>query len=147
GNDPGANNTVIANTFYSNKDAILIQRGATGNVCVACNIGYSTAGVSNPETDYEVFPDANSTGNGLVLKNSLLNPSPGIRIAGFTSTGTYVVNYSTNSGVVQVYGDYQVSGSTFSLDFVANLYSSSATVVRVVTGSEADSGFVVSALS
>src|SRR5207248_4662439 len=70
----------------------------------------------------------------LVLKNSLVNPSPGIYTADFASTGTYLVNYSTNPGVVQVYGDYQVTGSTLSLDYASQLYTSTATTPKLMWG-------------
>jgi len=71
----------------------------------------------------------------LSLKNSLVNPSPGIYLTGFAKQGSYLVNYSTSPGVVQVYGDYQLSGSTLTLDYSAQLYASSATTPVAMIGS------------
>src|SRR5262249_22789922 len=71
---------------------------------------------------------------GLTLKQSLLNSS-GIQTSGFVHTNSYLLNYSTNTGLLQVYGDYQLSGSTLTLDYANALYVSTATNLRVMQGS------------
>jgi len=46
----------------------------------------------------------------VVLKGVLVNPTHGSTTAGFDKANSYLLNYSTNTGVLQVYGDYLVSG-------------------------------------
>ena len=62
-----------------------------------------------------------------------MNPSPGIQLSGFGQPNSYLLNYS--SGVMQVYGDYKVSGSTLSLDYLDELYASNATTPVGMMGS------------
>jgi len=107
---------------------------STGNTFVSNNIGYSSASVASPDTTAEILFD-NATTSNLTLKASWVNPTPGIPSSNFVSTGTYLVNYSTNSGQVQVYGDYTVSGSTLTLDYATQLYASSATTPKTMRGS------------
>jgi hypothetical protein len=83
---------------------------------------------------------------GVTFKKTWINPSPGIDSSALFA-GSYFVNYSTNTGIVQIYGDYAVSGSTLNLDYANQLYASTATTPIVTTGSEAASGFIVSALN
>jgi len=73
----------------------------------------------------------------------MVNPSPGITTSGFNTAGSYLVNYTTTTGVVNLYGDYLISGSTFTLDYSNRLYVSTATTPMVMVGAEAASGFVV----
>src|SRR5258708_23617673 len=72
--------------------------------------------------------------NALTLKNSLVNPALGIQTSGFATAGSYVLNYSTNPGVVQLYGNYQLSGSTLTLDYANELYASTATTPVDMSG-------------
>ena len=51
------------------------------------------------------------------------------------------MNYST--GLVQVYGDYQLSGSTLTLDYASQIYASTATNLKVMVGAEATSNFTI----
>ena len=58
--------------------------------------------------------------NSLVLKNSLI-ASGGIQTSNLGQSGSYILNYSTTPGVVQLYGDYQLAGSTLTLDYANQL--------------------------
>jgi len=138
------NNTLIGNSFYSNSNYGVYSSSSTGNVFANNNIGYSSTSVSSPDTSAEIYFDNTATAvSNMTLKNSLVNPSPGIDTTGFNEATRYLLNYSTNTGVLQVYGDYQVSGSTLTLDYTPRLYSSTATTPTVMWGNEAASGFVV----
>jgi len=110
-------NTLISNYIYSNGYyGLAVAGGSSGNLWVGGGIGYSSAAVAASNTTAEINLD-NATTNNLVVKNALINPTLGIGFSGFTSTGAYLVNYSTNPGMMQIYGDYAVSGSTFTLDY------------------------------
>src|SRR5262249_2997217 len=127
----GNNNVFIANSVYSNTSAGVYTSGSTGNVFANNNIGYSSASVSSADTGAEIAFD-NATASTLVIKNSLINPSPGIGTSGFAQSNSYLLNYS--SGVLQVYGDYQLSGSTLAVDFANSLYISTATAPVDLSG-------------
>ena len=114
--DNDVNNTLISNSVYNNDPYGVQTSISAGDVLANCNIGYTSATVLSPDNSAEIFYD-NANIESLFLKNSLLNPSPGIYLTGFAKAGSYLVNYSTNSGIVQVYGDYQLSGSTLTLDY------------------------------
>jgi len=143
----GSNNVFIANSIYSNTSGGLeMDTNGTGNLCASCNIGYSSTSVSSPDTTMEISLDNANTEN-LTLKNSLVNPSPGIDTTKFAKANSYLLNYSTNSGVLQVYGDYLVSGSTLTLDYTSRLYTSTGTNMKVMIGAETASNFTVNATS
>ena len=133
------NNTLVANSVYGNSIfgitsyGIRNSLGATGNVCASCQVGYSTSGVASPDGQTEILFD-NSTTNYLILKNTPVNPSPGIDLTGFAKPGSYLLIYSTTTGLVQVYGDYQLAGSTFTLDYANELYASTATTPADMSG-------------
>ena len=55
----------------------------------------------------------------------------------FATAGCYVLNYSTNPGVVEVYGDYEVAGTTLTLDYATQLYTSTATTAKDIALSPA----------
>ena len=123
----GTPNTFISETIYGNSYLDLRANNASTDTFVGCNIAYTTAAVAS----------GNGIGEGpfqLVFKSSLLNPSSSVRAASFSQTGVYLVNYSTQAGNVQVYGDYQVSGSTMTLDYAQMLYASTATTPQALLG-------------
>jgi hypothetical protein len=132
-----SNNLFISNNIYSNGIGYYSSAGATNNACVNCNIGYSSSSVSLPETTAEIAYAGDSTANNLTLKNSNVNPFRGIQTSGINTPvpfASYLLNYSTNPGVVQVYGDYLVAGSTFTLDYSTNSYGSTATTPKLMQG-------------
>ena len=130
---------VYGNTGNMNTNGVYTS-GSTGNVWVGGDLGYSTTSVSSPDSTSEVVF---SGSNNLTLKKVLVNPTPGISTASISGTGSYVLNYST--GVLRVYGDYMLSGSTLTLDYANELYASTATTPLVMIGTE--SGFVVNSTS
>ena len=129
-------NTLIADSVYSNSGHGLYTQGdgAVVNTCAACNIGYSSTSVSLPDSQTEI--DMVGTDGALILRNSPINPAQPINLADFAS-GTALVNYSTNTGIVQMYGDYQLAGSTLTVDYANRLYTSTATAPQQMFGSNA----------
>ena len=128
-----ANNLFINNSVYGHATGgVNIQTNATGNTFVDSKLGYSAAGVSLPDSSNEVVFQ-NTGSRSLILKNSWVNPAAPIDTTGIDSTGTYVLNYST--GIVQVYGDYTVSGATWTFDYATQLYPSSNTTPKAMKGS------------
>ena len=128
----GINNVLIADSIYANVayDAGLSAAYGSGNVCAACNLGYSATGVSLPDSN-EVSPVAPVT---LVFKNTLMNTTNGNILNYLNQQGSYWINYSTSPGVMQVYGDYTVSGSTLTLNYASQLYTSTATTPALILG-------------
>jgi len=127
------NNTLISHSSYANGVVGIYSSASTGNTCVSCNLGYSSASVASPNSQGEVRFDGAATSN-LTLKNSKINPAQGIQTSGLSLSGSYLLNYSTNTGVLQVYGDYQVSGSTLTLDYASQLYASTTTPPKLMQG-------------
>src|SRR5262249_27030911 len=136
------NNTVIGDSSYANATNGLFNSASTGNLCVSCNIGYSSSGVLSPDTGSEISFNSASASR-LTLENCLLNPSSTFDATGFAKPNSYVLNYTATPGILQLYGDYQLSGSTLTLDYAQQLYASTATASIVTWGPEAASGFVV----
>ena len=133
----GPNNILVGNYVYSNftnqagSGGVWLEGTASGNLWVGGGLGYTPAGVPAPDGNAEVYMD--NSANNLVMKNALVNPSPGIPGSDFQTAGEYLVNYS--SGVVQVYGDYVVNGSTLTLDYASQLYTSTSTNLKLMIGS------------
>src|SRR5206468_2999580 len=48
-------NTLISNSIYSNVNGISADNTSGGNVCVLCNIGYSSSTISFPNTSEITF--------------------------------------------------------------------------------------------
>ena len=63
--------------------------------------------------------------SSLALYGAQINPATGIGIQGFSQAGASLISYGQNfaTGTVRIYGDYQVSGSTFTLDYATTTYS------------------------
>jgi len=97
-------------------------------------IGYSSTSVASPDSTAEILFD-NTSASSLILKNTpVFAASSTIVVSGFAQPGSYLVNYTTNTGIVQVYGDYQISGSTLALDYTNELYASTATTPIDMSG-------------
>src|SRR5262249_47029023 len=61
----------------------------------------------------------------LTLKAVRVNPATGIDLGGLNQAGSYLISYNQSfaTGTVRIYGDYTVSGSTFTLDYGTETYS------------------------
>ena len=138
------NDVLIANNVYSNGSFGIYNSQGTGVVGAGNNVGYSSASVALQNTTAEIAFDSTQTEN-MILKNTAINPSLGVQASGFNKANSYFVNYST--GLVQVYGDYQLSGSTLTLDYASQIYTSTATNLKVMIGAEAASNFTISTLN
>ena len=117
------NNLLINNYSYGNLTYGVYSAGA-GNLWAGGGIGYSSSSVATADTTAEIF--FKNAANNLTLKGALVNAVPGISTTNVTS-GRYILSYNQNyaTGTVRVYGDYSVSGSTFTLDYSTNTYASS----------------------
>ena len=87
-------------------------------------IGYAPNGGSAPDTTAEIRFDNLSTEN-LTLKNSQVNPNPGVYASGFAKPGSYLLSYNQDydTGTVRIWGDYTISGSTFTLAYTSETYT------------------------
>lgn len=127
-------NRLIGNSIYSNSGYDLrIENGTNDTVIEGGQIGYTSAGVSAPAGIGEVLFD-NTTVSSVTIRRALLNPSPGILTSGIAMPGSSLLYYSTAPGVVQLYGDYQVSGTTLTFDYSSALLTSTTTTPKVMRG-------------
>src|SRR6185437_4986037 len=136
--ESGSNNNIfIANYSYGNLNAgvglAIVSGPNAGTVWADGGIGYSSASVQSPNAgDKQIYLDASAAEN-LTLKRTLLY-TPGIIANDFNAANTYLLSYNENdnntgisTGTAAVYGDYKVSGSTFTLDYSTYTYEASAT--------------------
>jgi len=133
-----AGNTFISNNVYNNPQGGLFGSGVSV-LWVGGNLGFTAGGASAPDGASEIVPNAASA-EQITLKGVLM-PNAAISTAGLTSANSYILSYNPNygsgasTGTVQVWGDYQISGSTFTLDFSTNSYAATATTPKAMRGS------------
>ncbi len=130
----GANNNVlIGNQVSGNQDRGIYLSAAVNTTLVESRLGYDAAGTPHANGTAEILFDAGNPAS-LVMKNTRVNPSPGINLTGFNRVDNYLVSYHQDfdTGTVRIYGDYAVSGSTLSLDYASRLYVSTATTPKVM---------------
>ena len=140
----GSNNNVfIANDVWGNAHVgVALYNGPnTGNVWVQGSIGYSSMSVLSADSLSPEISIESTSSNTLVLKGVLAH-TPLVSSTSFATAGSYVLSYNENdnavgaaTGTAVVYGDYQVSGSTFTLDYSTNSYASAFTAAQLITGS------------
>ncbi len=140
---PSSNNMFTLNSIYSNTSGGIAIGALNGDRFVDGRLGYNAAGVSLPDT----APEIHYTGSSVVtltLKNTRVNPLGGIDTSGINMSGTSLVSYNQDlsTGTVQIYGDYNVTGSTLTLDYAANVYSSTASAPKQMFGSNAHTAAV-----
>src|SRR5207249_3199634 len=106
---------------------------ATGNRGDTINFGYTASGAAAGNSTADIF-FSNSSASSLALQNSQVNSSPGIDTSGFNRAGNYLLSYNQDyaTGTARIYGDYSVSGSTLTLDYANQLYTSTATTPKVM---------------
>ena len=97
--------------------------------------GYSPTRASSPDSgaEYEIL----SGGSPLIAKNLHVNPSGGFGSDGTpVASGSSLISYNQDfdTGTVRIFGDYLVSGSTLTLDYVNQLYASTASAANVMVG-------------
>ena len=145
------NNSVVGNTISYGPGDDGLDFGGNSNV-FANNVIVNSGGANGlgpNHTSGSVMEGGSVTGQirfggsaGIVMKGVWANPTL-YGFGNFADTSTYLVNYSTTPGVVQVYGYYALSGSTFTLDYANELYTSTATNLKVMLGNELASNFTV----
>jgi len=121
------NATFINDASYGNTFADVAGDNSSTSTMAGCSIGISTMGVASG-TGIKQGPFH------LVLKGSQINPSASIPSAIFNQASDYILNYSTQTGVLQLFGDYRVTASTLTLDYTQRLYSSTATTPQILLG-------------
>ncbi|MFH2201488.1 MAG: fibronectin type III domain-containing protein [Elusimicrobiota bacterium] len=130
----GANLLARGNTF-ANSGAGLFIDGAANAVFANGGIGYNAQGAAFPNTAGEVMFNAGGVEN-LTLKAARVHPAGGIATTGFDTQGTYLLSYHQDyaTGTARFYGSHEISGSTWTFDYTAPLYASTATVPRAMRG-------------
>src|SRR5207302_10006416 len=70
------------------------------------------------------------------VKNTLISASGGIDTTGFARAASYLLSFNQTyaTGTARLYGDYQLSGSTLTLDYASQLYTSTATTPKLMRG-------------
>ena len=148
----GTNNTLTSNaissksllpgTYLNNVSSTTLSLGninynngaygvwlATSTTIVAINgkLGYDASGTSFPNAPAEIVLDSTTAASNLTLQNMQVNPSAGIRTVGFSQPGSWLASFKDNgtAGLVKIYGDYQVSGATLTVDYTPALYPGS----------------------
>ena len=135
-----SNTTLLGNSFYSNSNYgiyIMTSPGLPlfGNTFVDGNFGYNAAGNNFNNTLGEVYFGAGITAT-LTFKGVRVNPAVGISTAGMSVEGTSLISYNqdADTGTVRIWGNYQLAGSTLTLDYATQLYASNATVPKLMRG-------------
>ncbi|MDO8805385.1 MAG: NosD domain-containing protein, partial [Elusimicrobiota bacterium] len=144
--EPGANGTVfLVNNFYSNGTYGLRLFDSINNTFSGGNIGYDGTGASKPDSLSEIYFEPIGNVKTLVLKGARINPDPGISRDGMNRDGTSLLSYNqdADTGTVRIWGNYQVAGSTLTLDYAAQLYASTATAGKLMRGTGHSIGITI----
>ncbi|MEI7528714.1 MAG: right-handed parallel beta-helix repeat-containing protein [Elusimicrobiota bacterium] len=135
--DSSNNNNFSGNNFYSNPYGIYTDQ-SSGNTVVDGNIGYNAAGVSSKNTTAEIYfvPGTPGTPEALILKGVRVNPAVGISTVGMDVPGASLISYNqdADTGTVRVWGNYQLAGSTLTLDYSTYTYVSANTAGKLMRG-------------
>ena len=127
-----SSNTLSGNINYSNTSYGMWVLKSTGVVVTNDRLGYDANFNSFPNIGAEIFIDSTTSASSLTLYATQVNPFVGISTAGFSQTAAYLISYNQNfaTGTVRIYGDYAVSGSTFTLDYGVATYTGSGDMNR-----------------
>lgn len=133
-----SNNVLTGNNIYSNSSYGIHLRDASNNAFIDGNLGYNAAGdnLKNASAEIYIEPGTPATPETLILKGARVNPATGISTAGMDVPGTALISYSQDhdTGTVRIWGNYQMAGSTLTLDHAALLYTSTATAPKLMRG-------------
>jgi len=132
---PSNNNTMAGNNLYSNSYGIYAQ-GSSSNTVIDGNIGYNAAGDSLKDDTAEIYFSPDVTVETLVLKGAHVNPTVGISPVGMDVAGASLISYNqdADTGTVRIWGNYQLAGSTLTLDHAQQLYASANTTPKLMRG-------------
>ena len=132
-----SNNTLTRNNLYSNYLGIYVF-DSSDNTFIDGNIGYNSAGDSlkNDTAEIGFLPGTPATPETLILKNARINPAVGISTAGMDVAGASLISYNqdADTGTVRIWGNYQLAGSTLTLDHAQQLYASANTAPKLMRG-------------
>jgi len=131
-----SNNTLIGNNIYSNSDYGIYADASFGNAFIDGNMGYSISGDSLKNTSAEVYYQPGTPAESLILQGVRLNPTAGIHVTGMDVAGASLISYNQDydTGTVRIWGNYQLAGSTLTLDYTTQLYVSTATTPKLMRG-------------
>ncbi|OGS21758.1 MAG: hypothetical protein A3J70_05745, partial [Elusimicrobia bacterium RIFCSPHIGHO2_02_FULL_61_10] len=115
--------TLIGNETYANAYGLATYNEPASRL-FADSLGYGN-GKAQADAVSELFIGTNGNEN-LTMKGVRINPSPGFSTTNLNAAGKYVVSYNQDyaTGTVRLWGDYTVSGSTLTLDYASQLYTS-----------------------
>ncbi|MEI7528064.1 MAG: kelch repeat-containing protein [Elusimicrobiota bacterium] len=135
----GNKNTLVGNYFYANSWYGVNLGDSADNVLASGNLGYDKAGVSRPNAKAEIYCAAGGI-QTFTLKGTRVNPAVGISTAGIDAAGNYLLSYNQvfdagmDAGTLRVWGNYQLAGSTLTLDYAQRLYVSTNTAPKLMYG-------------
>ena len=122
-----SNNTFINNYVYGNGSYGIYLSASSGDSWIGGALGYDGSLNATPDASQEIAFDETAVSNFLV-RGAQVNPSAGnILYGGFGQPNSYLIYETTIPGRVEYYGDYALSGSTLTLDYASELYTSTAT--------------------
>jgi hypothetical protein len=125
---------MVSNFIYANGSNGLYMETASDTQMVGGALGYTSSFVSAPNTGAEVLFNWGFS-PFLMMKEVRVN-SGGIDPTGFFSPNAALLSYTQNNeaGVLRLWGDYVVGGSTFALHYASPLYVSTATIGELKWG-------------
>ncbi|MDO8805380.1 MAG: NosD domain-containing protein [Elusimicrobiota bacterium] len=133
----GSNSTLLGNNSYSNA-TYGVSAIVSSNTFIDGTIGYNAAGdtLMNTTAEINFSPGTPATPEALVLKGTRVNPSVGISTTGMDVAGASLISYNQDydTGTVRIWGNYQVAGSTLTLDYASRLYGSANTTPKLMRG-------------
>jgi len=92
--------------------------------------------LKNTTAEIYFAPGTPATPETLVLKGVRVNPAVGISPAGMDVAGASLISYNqdADTGTVRIWGNYQLAGSTLTLDHAQQLYGSTNTTPKLMRG-------------
>ncbi|HNW44637.1 MAG TPA: right-handed parallel beta-helix repeat-containing protein, partial [Elusimicrobiales bacterium] len=129
------NNTFAWHNIYSNSGYGVYAMNSAGNTFAGGRLGYDAAGADKPNTTFEIVFDPGYV-ETLVLKETRMNPALPMYLDGINMPGSYLLSYNQDyaTGTVRMWGNYQVAGSTLTLDYAAETYAAANTSPRLMRG-------------
>ncbi|PCI36618.1 MAG: hypothetical protein COB53_08925, partial [Elusimicrobia bacterium] len=126
--DNSSNNIVTSNHSYSNASDGLRIDNATNNTIIDSRFGFDDTGANLPNTNSEVSFAGGGGLKTLILKGIRIN-SLGVGVTGIDQDGAYLLSYDQDftTGSLRIYGDYEVAGSTLTIDHNTRIYTSTHT--------------------
>lgn len=129
------NNRFARNVVHSNSNVGLHTSNSFDNVFIDGTFGYDLSLVSLPNTGGEI--QFSNSLNRLLLKNVKVNPAVlDIDATNLASPGRSLISYRHNqaSGTTVIYGDLQLNGESFLMNYNFHTYVATATMPLLMKG-------------